>query len=182
LWDVESAAEAIRPIVGSETAVVPLQNGIDAHERMIPILGSEAVMGGSALVTGSIVAPGVVRQTGTYFQITFGELGGGISARGERLRDQCAAAGLDVNLSPDIRVPLWEKYISLVPIAGVNALTRRRSGSTALIPIPGRWSRRCCKWEWADAPQQAIWRVPRSSCRGVAYSRRWRRRAMKCAA
>src|SRR5207244_2995487 len=81
LWDVESAAAHIRPIVGAETAVVPLQNGIDAHERMMPILGKERVMAGTAFVTGAIVAPGVVRQTGTYFQISFGEPEGGISRR-----------------------------------------------------------------------------------------------------
>jgi 2-dehydropantoate 2-reductase len=124
LWDVESAGEQIQSIIGPQTAVVPLQNGIDAAERLIPILGRAPVMGGSAFVTGSIVSPGVVRQTGTYFQITFGELDGGISRRGERLRDLCIAAGLETNLSPDIRVPLWEKYIGLVPLSGVNALTR----------------------------------------------------------
>jgi 2-dehydropantoate 2-reductase len=128
LWDVESAAEHIRPIVGAQTAVVPLQNGIDAHERMMPILGQGRVMGGTAFVTGAIVAPGVVRQTGTYFQISFGEPQGGISRRGERLRDLCAAAGLEVNLSPDIRVPLWEKFLLLVPLSGVNALTRAPLG------------------------------------------------------
>jgi 2-dehydropantoate 2-reductase len=128
LWDLEATAKQIRPIVGPQTAVVPLQNGVDAHEQMIPILGREPVMGGSAFVTGSIITPGVVRQTGTYFQITFGELAGGLSARGERLRDQCAAAGLEVNLSADVRVPLWEKYIGLVPLAGVNALTRQPLG------------------------------------------------------
>jgi 2-dehydropantoate 2-reductase len=124
LWDVESAGAQLRPIVGPATAVVPVQNGVDAHERLIPILGAEAVMGGSAFVTGAIVAPGVVRQTGTYFRIAFGELGGGISARGERLRDACVSAGLDVNLSEDIMVPLWEKFLVLVPLANVNALTR----------------------------------------------------------
>src|SRR5215213_1634181 len=81
LWDVESAGAQLRPIVGPDTAVVPLQNGVDAHERLIPILGCEAVMGGTAFVTGSIVAPGVVRQTGTYCQMTFGELDGRISRR-----------------------------------------------------------------------------------------------------
>ena len=93
LWDVESAGEQIRPIVGRQTSVVPLQNGVDAADRLIPILGREAVMGGSAFVTGSIVAPGVIRQTGTYHRMTFGELDGGVRARGERLRDLCAAAG-----------------------------------------------------------------------------------------
>src|SRR5260370_23978128 len=60
LWDVESAGEQIRPIVGPGTAVVPLQNGVDSAERLVPILGREAVMGGSAFVTRSLVAPGGV--------------------------------------------------------------------------------------------------------------------------
>jgi 2-dehydropantoate 2-reductase len=124
LWDVESAGEQIRPIVGSDTTVVPVQNGVDAHERLIPILGRKPVMGGSAFVTGTIVAPGVVRQTGTYFQMTFGEIDGGSSPRGERLRDLCAAAGIDGILSPDVRVPLWQKFLVLVPLSGINALTR----------------------------------------------------------
>jgi 2-dehydropantoate 2-reductase len=124
LWDVESAGEQIRPIVGPRTAVIPLQNGIDAHDRLIPILGRDAVMGGTAFVTGSIVSAGVVRQTGTYHQMIFGELGGGVSERGERLRDLCVAGGLDGVLSADIKVPLWEKFILLVPLSGLNSLTR----------------------------------------------------------
>jgi 2-dehydropantoate 2-reductase len=124
LWDVETAGAQLRPIVGPQTAVVPLQNGVDAHERLLPILGPEAVMGGTAFVTGSIVSPGVVRQTGTYFQMTFGELDGGISPRGEHLRDICTAAGIDGVLSPDILVPLWQKFLVLVPLANVNGLTR----------------------------------------------------------
>jgi 2-dehydropantoate 2-reductase len=58
LWDVQRVAEEIRAMVGPQTAVIPLQNGIDAAERMIPVLGDEAVMGGTAFVTGTIVAPG----------------------------------------------------------------------------------------------------------------------------
>src|SRR6476660_4607513 len=54
LWDVESAGAQLRPIVGRDTAVVPLQNGVNAHERLIPILGRNAVMAGTAFVTGSI--------------------------------------------------------------------------------------------------------------------------------
>ena len=124
LWDVESAGEQIRPIVGPETAIVPLQNGVDAAERLVPILGREAVMGGTAFVTGSIVAPGVVRQTGTYQVMTFGELDGRISERGRRLSETCAAAGFEGVLSPDVMVPIWEKFILLVPLSGLNALTR----------------------------------------------------------
>lgn len=130
LWDVEHVAEQLRAIVGPHTAVIPLQNGVDAAERMIPILGRHAVMGGMAFVTGTISAPGVVRQTGTYQQMTFGELDGRISERGERLRDLCAAAGFEGVLSPEIMVPVWEKFILLVPLSGLNALTR--------LPL-GKW-------------------------------------------
>ena len=130
LWDVEQAAEQIRPIVGPHTAVIPLQNGIDAAERMIRILGSEPVMGGMAFVTGTIVAPGVVRQTGTYQQMTFGELDGRVSERGQRLRDLCEAAGFEGVLSSDIMVPVWQKFLLLVPLSGLNALTR--------LPL-GKW-------------------------------------------
>ena len=128
LWDVESAGQQIRPIVGDNTTVVPLQNGVDAHERLIPILGQQPVMGGTAFVTGSIVTPGVVRQTGTYCQMTFGELDRQPRARGERLKAICAAAGIDGILSPDIRVPLWQKFLLLVPLADINALTRQPLG------------------------------------------------------
>jgi 2-dehydropantoate 2-reductase len=130
LWDVESVGEALRTIVGPETAVVPLQNGVDAAERLIPILGREAVMGGAAMVTGNIAAPGVIRQTGTYQRMTFGELDSRLSERGQRLRELCEAAGFDGVLSPDIRIPLWEKFILLVALSGLNALTR--------VPL-GRW-------------------------------------------
>jgi 2-dehydropantoate 2-reductase len=130
LWDVEPAAEQLRAIIGPQTAVIPLQNGIDAAERLIRILGSEAVMGGMAFVTGTIVAPGVIRQTGAYQRMTFGELDGRISERSQQLRDLCDAAGFEGVLSPDIMVPVWEKFILVVPLSGLNALTR--------LPL-GRW-------------------------------------------
>jgi 2-dehydropantoate 2-reductase len=130
LWDVETVAGQLRPIVGPQTAVVPLQNGVDASERMIPILGREAVMGGVAFVTGTITAAGVIHQTGTYQRMTFGELDGRISERGLRLRDLCERAGFEGVLSPDILVPVWEKFLLMVPLAGLNALTR--------LPL-GKW-------------------------------------------
>ena len=128
LWDVETAGAQLRPLIGPDTAVIPLQNGVDAAERLIPILGAEPVMGGTAFVTGSIVAPGVVRQTGTYQVMTFGELDRNPSRRGEKLRDQCEAAGFEGVLSLDVMVPVWEKFLVLIPLANVNALTRQPLG------------------------------------------------------
>jgi len=130
LWDVEAAGAPLRAILGPETAVVPLQNGVDAAERLIPILGPEAVMGGTAFVTGNVAAPGVIRQTGTYQRMTFGELDGRTSERGQRLGEMCEAAGFEGVLSSDIRVPIWEKFLLLVPLSGLNALSR--------VPL-GKW-------------------------------------------
>jgi 2-dehydropantoate 2-reductase len=130
LWDVELVGQQLRAIVEPGTAVVPLQNGVDAAERLIPILGHEAVMAGTAYVTGNIAAPGVIRQTGTYQRMTFGELDGQLSERGRQLSALCETAGFEGILSPDIRVPLWEKFNLLVPTAGLNALTR--------LPL-GKW-------------------------------------------
>ncbi len=127
-WDVENAGAAIRPMVGPETAVLPLQNGIDAAERLFPILGREAVMGATALVTGSIIAPGVVRQTGTYQTLTFGEWNSPGSARAEAFRDLCARAGFEGVLSPDITLAIWDKFVMLAPYGGVCALTRLPAG------------------------------------------------------
>jgi 2-dehydropantoate 2-reductase len=130
LWDLETVAEEIRALLAPQTVVIPLQNGVDAAERLVRILGRDAVMGGMAFVTGTIAAPGVIRQTGTYQQMTFGELDGRISERGLRLRDLCTKAGFDGVLSADIMVPVWEKFVLLVPLAGLNALTR--------LPL-GKW-------------------------------------------
>ena len=128
LWDVESAGEHIKPLVGPSTAVIPLQNGIDAPERLVPILGKQAVMGGVAQISASIVAPGVIRQVGTFMRLLFGELDGQPSARGEALRAMCAKAGFDVTLSDQIVTELWMKFILLATNASVVAVARQPIG------------------------------------------------------
>jgi 2-dehydropantoate 2-reductase len=124
LWDIEAAGEAIRPIVGPDTTVIPLQNGIDAPERLAAILGPRAVMGGVAMVSGNIVAPGVIRQTSPFQRVIFGERGGGPSPRGEAIRKHCMAAGFEGDLVADIALATWEKFNFIVPFNGLSALTR----------------------------------------------------------
>ena len=128
LWDVESAGEHIKPMVGPNTAVIPLQNGIDAPERLLPILGKQAVMGGVAQISASIIEPGVVRQVGTFMRMVFGELDGSRSKRGEELYALCQKAGFDVTLSEQILTELWMKFILLATNASVTALTRQPIG------------------------------------------------------
>jgi len=124
LWDVESAGAAIRPIVGSNTAVIPLQNGIDASDRLIPILGKEAVMGGVAQISATIAEPGVIRQTGTFMRLVFGELDGRPSQRGVAFQSLCEAAKFEAVNSNSVLTALWEKFILLATNSSVVALTR----------------------------------------------------------
>ena len=128
LWDVESAGRHIKPLVGARTAVIPLQNGIDAPERLVPILGKQAVMGGVAQISASIVAPGVIRQVGTFMRMIFGELDGSRSPRGEALLALCRKAGFDATLSEQILTELWMKFILLATNASVMALARQPIG------------------------------------------------------
>jgi 2-dehydropantoate 2-reductase len=124
LWDVESAGAAIRPLVGPNTAVIPLQNGIDASERLVPILGQEAVMGGVAQISATIAEPGVIRQTGTFMRLVFGELDGRSSARSAAFHALCQRAGFDSVCSDAILTALWEKFVLLATNSSVVALTR----------------------------------------------------------
>ncbi|HVZ08253.1 2-dehydropantoate 2-reductase [Rhodopila sp.] len=128
LWDVESAGAAIRPLVGPNTAVIPFQNGIDAPERLVPILGKQAVMGGVAQISATITEPGVIRQTGTFMRLVFGELDGGLSARGDAFLSLCKQAGFDATHSPRIQTDLWLKFILLATNSGFTAATRSPLG------------------------------------------------------
>jgi 2-dehydropantoate 2-reductase len=124
LWDVESAGTAIKSLVGPNTAVIPLQNGIDAADRLIPILGRDAVMGGVAQISATIDQPGVIRQTGTFMKIVFGELDGRVSERGAAFQSICKKAGFDVAFTDAIQTALWEKFVLLAVNSSVVALIR----------------------------------------------------------
>ena len=128
LWDVESAGQHIKPMVGPNTAVIPLQNGIDAAERLTPILGSNAVMGGVAQISASITAPGVIQQVGTFMRMIFGELDGKRTKRGEDFLALCLKAGFDATLSEQILTDLWMKFILLATNASITAATRQPIG------------------------------------------------------
>ena len=139
LWDVESAGAAIEPLVGKDTAVIPLQNGVDASARLAPILGKEAVMGGVANISATIAEPGVIRQTGTVMRMVFGELDGRPSARVEALAAMCGKAGIDGVASPVILTDLWMKFILLASNASIMALTRLPVGKLRDDPDIAPW-------------------------------------------
>jgi 2-dehydropantoate 2-reductase len=128
LWDVESAGERIKPLIGKGTGVIPLQNGIDSHERLLPIIGREALMCGVAQISASITAPGQITQVGTFMRMIFGELDGKRSKRAEDLFALCQKAGFDVTLSEVILTELWMKFILLATNSSMTAATRQPIG------------------------------------------------------
>ena len=110
-YDLEGAAATARPLVGPDTVIIPIQNGIDHAERVARVLPAGQVMPGSAGLSSRVDAPGVIFHVGSPPQeITFGETNGGVTARGERVRDAIAASGLTCLLSEDIQIPLWQKF------------------------------------------------------------------------
>jgi 2-dehydropantoate 2-reductase len=128
LWDVESAGQQIKPLIGPDTAVIPLQNGIDAAERLVPILGRDAVMGGVAQIMASIVGPGLILQVGSFMRMIFGELDGKRSQRGEDFLALCLKAGFDATLSEQILTELWMKFILLAANASIMSVARQPIG------------------------------------------------------
>ncbi|HEX2502148.1 MAG TPA: 2-dehydropantoate 2-reductase [Methylomirabilota bacterium] len=123
LYDVEAAARAIGPMLGRETAVVCLQNGVDATDIVAGLHGRPRVVGGVVVINGEVVAPGVIRHNALN-RLTLGELDGRESARLTRLVALTRAAGIDAVLSTDIRLEIWRKLMVLAPMAALSAMTR----------------------------------------------------------
>jgi 2-dehydropantoate 2-reductase len=124
LWDTETAAHAITPLVGPDTGVISFQNGVHKDEVLRRVLGEQAVMGGVSYIAATIAEPGLIRHSGKMQKLVFGEYDGTTSGRVTRLRDACAAAGIDHELSSRIRQTIWEKFIFLVGLSGTTATAR----------------------------------------------------------
>jgi 2-dehydropantoate 2-reductase len=134
-WQVPEAAEAMRLIVGPGTFVVPLQNGIEAPAQLAAILGAEHVLGGLCRISSFLIEPGLIRHSGLEPSVVFGELDNRPSARVERLKaafDKCV--GLQAEIPADIHAALWAKFIFIVAVSGVGALTRVPMGVYRRLP------------------------------------------------
>jgi 2-dehydropantoate 2-reductase len=123
LWDTEIAGEQARPLVGPNTRVITLQNGVDTLDRLRPILG-DTLIGCSAQIASTISAPGVISHTSPFAILRCGREGGKPDPALAAFVDTAKAAGLDITLIPDIEVELWKKFVFLVGLANMTAATR----------------------------------------------------------
>jgi 2-dehydropantoate 2-reductase len=139
-FDTETAALAIRPAIGPDTAVVSLQNGVDNEDTLDRILGRGHAVGGVAYVFATVASPGVIAHS-LAGRIVMGELDGRPSGRLEPLRSALTAAGVPADVVGDIRRALWEKYLLISAQAGTTALTRAPIGVIRAVPETWRMYR-----------------------------------------
>lgn len=128
LWDTEDAGRAILPMLGPDTAILSLQNGVDCDDLLAPIVGRERLISGVAFIASSIGDPGVIRHIGTMQRIVMGVPGGKDSRRLAALQDMMVKAGIAAEISYDIQRTLWEKFVFLVGLSSTTTLMRTTLG------------------------------------------------------
>ncbi|NTU81626.1 MAG: 2-dehydropantoate 2-reductase [Chloroflexales bacterium] len=132
-WQLAAAAAALRPLLGPETAVVPLLNGVEAPEQLAVALGRTHILGGLCRISAAIVAPGVIRHTAVEPTVILGELDNQPSVRATALHVAFTRAGVTAVIADDIQRAMWEKFL-LITTWGIGAVTRVPIGAWRSIP------------------------------------------------
>jgi 2-dehydropantoate 2-reductase len=124
-YDTETAARAMRPMIGRDTVVVTFQNGVETADQIGTIAGEEHVVVAPTQIVSNIVAPGVIEQKSPFRTTTIGEIGGqGLTPRVEQIVAAFKRTGIEVSGVADGRVPLWHKFVFIASIAGLASLAR----------------------------------------------------------
>lgn len=124
-WQVPQAAEQMKPVVTSDTVVLPLQNGVEAPRQLADVLGREHVLGGLCRIMSFISAPGTIRHVGIEPYVALGELDNRRSERVARLKETLdRAQGITAEVPEDINLAMWRKFLLIAAWSGVGAATR----------------------------------------------------------
>lgn len=128
LWDSEKAGLHARPLIGANTRVITLQNGVDSVERLAPILGDETVIGGATYVVTTVARFGVIRHTGTLAKVFCGRLDRHPDAILAGYVEQMKGASIDITLTDNMLLELWRKFVLLSGTSSITASTRQPIG------------------------------------------------------
>jgi len=134
-YDNPTALPLLTPMLGLETVVLTVQNGVDSPAEVAAIAGQSRTLGGTTYIATALEAPGLIVQTGEHRRIVFGEAFGNLPRVSDRVTAiHEAFAGADVQSIPvgDGRVPIWEKFVFLASLAGFTGAAR--------LPIGPVWS------------------------------------------
>jgi 2-dehydropantoate 2-reductase len=140
-FDTAAAVRALPPLLGEQTAVVSLQNGVDNETVLADAIGARHVVGGASFIFAAIGEPGVIDHTGGPSSLSIGELDGTLSDRVTALARACEEAGIPTDVPADIRVVLWAKYALICALAGMTATTRLPIGDIRTSPAAWRMYR-----------------------------------------
>jgi 2-dehydropantoate 2-reductase len=132
LWDTKDAAASLKPLIGPETRVLTLQNGIDSIDMIAGHIERERVVGGVIYLGTVIDRPGVIRNTGGIKRLIADRRGGAAIEDFVAACNRCV--GLDAELTDDHSRAMWEKYVTLVAMSGSTGLTRRPAGDILANP------------------------------------------------
>ena len=128
-WQVAEVADEIRLLVGPETVVMPIQNGVEAHTTLARDIGAESIIPGLCKMICMVEAPGLICHAGIDPYLAFGELDGHLSPRINEIAKLFAnTRGLTVNATRNILQELWLKFMIIAPWSGLGALTRSPIG------------------------------------------------------
>ena len=127
-YDTLQAAEQIRPLVGSDTAIIPFQNGVEARAMLSNVLGARHVLGGVAFIPASIQKPGVIKHNAELAKLVFGEFDKQITPRALSFLDALEKAGVTGEIPADISMVLWSKLMFLTSMSAINCITRQPVG------------------------------------------------------
>jgi len=134
-WQVETAARAMGSLIGPETMVLPLQNGVDAVPRLTNVLGPGPVIGGVCRIVSTLDGPGVIRHLGADPFVAFGELENQTTPRIQRLYSAWGeASGVTAQIAGDIHAAIWQKFIMIASWSGLGAITRSPIGIFRSLP------------------------------------------------
>ena len=133
-YSIDKAAQQIKPLVGPETTVLPLENGIDAAERIGAAVGMEHMLGGVTWISSAVQAPGVVKQVSQFRRVVLGELNGEITERAQTIHKVFEETGITAELSENILKILWTKFVFISAASSLGALTRLTIGQYRSVP------------------------------------------------
>ena len=133
-YSIEEAATQIKPLIGPETTVLPLQNGIDAAERIGAVVGMEHMIGGATWISSAIEVPGVVKQVSQFRLVVIGELDGQITPRVQAIHQAFEETEITAELSENILKILWTKFVFISTASSLGSLTRLSIGMYRSVP------------------------------------------------